>query len=168
MIAGLIQTLRALGAVFAFVPGWIWASIVAGLVATNCTTGMQLERERRAHATTRADHAAAALAATENARLRERSAAATLSNVIQKAADETVHLQRRVVALTHSLRNRPERPAASGDVPAGAAHPVACTGAGLYRSDSEFLVREAARADQLRIDLATCRAAYDAAVKLTN
>lgn len=168
MIATLIQTLRALGAVFAFVPGWAWAAICAALAATNCTTSLQLERERRAHATTRADHATAALAATENARLRERSAAATLSAITQKATDETADLQRRVAALAHSLRNRPERPAAGGDVPAGPADPVACTGAQLYREDAGFLVGEAARADQLRIDLDRCQAAYDAAVTLTH
>ncbi len=44
---------------------------------------------------------------------------------------------------------------------------LACTGAGLYRPDGEFLAREAARADSIRRQLAVCQAAFDAAVDLT-
>lgn len=62
------------------------------------------------------------------------------------------------------LRARPERPSEGGvpsDTPACPA--AGATGAQLYREDSEFLVREAARADRLRIDLVECQAAYDRA-----
>lgn len=171
----MIATLRALAGACNFVPGWAWAGICAGLIATNCTTGIKLERSRAAaaqaqaaHAQTVAANASAAQAAEAAARQREQAAAQALATIEQKAQDEKADLRRRVAALTDGLRNRPERPASGGAVPAGAADPVGCTGASLYRSDGEFLAGEAARADELRTDLATCRAAYDAAVKLTN
>jgi hypothetical protein len=146
----------------------LWAVLVAGLVLTNCTTSNRLDRlktETAQAAATRAEQARAAEAAH---RQRERTAAETLAAAQQKAEHEKNDLQRRVSALANSLRNRPERPATGGDVPTGAADGVACTGAQLYRADGAFLVRESARADQLRIDLAACQAAYDAAVRLTN
>ncbi len=66
------------------------------------------------------------------------------------------------------LRNRPERPTAiaGGAVPAspGADRPPepGCTGAGLYRPDAAFLVREAASAAELREHLRACYAHADA------
>ncbi len=69
--------------------------------------------------------------------------------------------------LADSLQNRPDRPGDAGvsqaagdrDAPAG------CTGAELYRGDAQFLVGLAARADTLRLQLATCQAAYGQALK---
>lgn len=60
------------------------------------------------------------------------------------------------------LSNRPSRGDAGG-VPGNPATGAGCTGAGLFKQDSEFLAREAARADKLRIDLQACQAAYNAA-----
>jgi hypothetical protein len=37
-----------------------------------------------------------------------------------------------------------------------------CNGAGLYAEDAEFLVREAARADEMRVSLAACYKQYEA------
>jgi hypothetical protein len=145
----------------------LWAVLVAGLVLTNCTTSNRLDRLKTETAQATATRAEQARAAEAAHRQRERTAAETLAAAQQKAEHEKNDLQRRVSALAHSLRNRPERPA-SGDVPTGAADGLACTGAQLYRADGAFLVGESARADQLRIDLAACQAAYDAAVKLTN
>lgn len=68
-----------------------------------------------------------------------------------------------------SLSNRPSRPADSGsDVPSPAASgesAPSCTGARLYRDDSELLTRLAKDATELREGLATCYEAYDAAKK---
>ncbi len=76
--------------------------------------------------------------------------------------------------LARKLRNRPERPkpANSGDgVPAvagsGGSEP-GCTGAQLYKTDGEFLVRESARADRLRIALQSCQAQYRRAQEAVN
>jgi hypothetical protein len=59
------------------------------------------------------------------------------------------------------LRDRPAR-ASAGDMPSDtAAGPATgCTGATLWREDSQFLTREAARADRLLADLQQCQTAY--------
>lgn len=65
-------------------------------------------------------------------------------------------LHRRELALRAGLRNRAERPelSASG---AALACQAGATGAELSRPDAEFLVGEAARADQLRAALERCQ-----------
>lgn len=67
------------------------------------------------------------------------------------------------------LHNRPARPGAS-DLPTNTgAGPVAgCTGAQLYREDSQFLTRESDRAQRVLADLAQCQAAYDKARSAVN
>ena len=69
-----------------------------------------------------------------------------------------------IIAL-NGLRDRPERPSNPGlPTPAGNGEtPSGCTGAGLFRPDSEFLTRLAASADKLRTNLAACYERYDAA-----
>ena len=68
-------------------------------------------------------------------------------------------------AAIDSLRDRPTARAGDAGVPEGAAagvtDQVGCTGAQLSRPDSYFLVGEAYRADQLRVALRQCQAAYD-------
>lgn len=59
-----------------------------------------------------------------------------------------------------SLRNRPVRP------PTVASTQPACTGAGLYRDDSEFLARLAERAEQVRIERDYYYGQYEAARRL--
>ena len=60
-----------------------------------------------------------------------------------------------------SLRNRPSRPQV--ETPNAAA----CgTGATLYAEDGEFLIREAARADQIRSALQACYDQYDSLEKV--
>jgi hypothetical protein len=64
------------------------------------------------------------------------------------------------------LSNRPARPG-DGSLPASAGTGRGCTGADLYRPDAEFLTRETARAEKLRIKLASCEADYaEVAAKL--
>jgi len=142
------------------------AAIIAALAVANCSTSSRLDRLKAETAQASAARTEAARLAEASHRARERAAADTIANITQEAENEKAALRRRAAALADSLRNRHDRPAGS-DVPTGPADPMACTGAGHYRSDAEFLVGEAARADQLRADLATCQAAYDAAVKLT-
>lgn len=57
------------------------------------------------------------------------------------------------------LRNRPERPA--GMPPSGRSDCSGGSGAELSRPDAEFLVGEAARADELRAGLDACYAVID-------
>jgi len=65
-------------------------------------------------------------------------------------------------AVLIKLRDRPER---NSEVPtATPARPAeSCTGTELYRQDAEFLIREAARADEVVIQLMQCQAQYNAA-----
>ena len=84
---------------------------------------------------------------------------------LSKAKNATIKtISLRLAAALDGLRNRPERPAdpiLPSTSEAGAN--TGCTGAQLYRSDAEFLVREAARAEQLIADLAQCQARYEQA-----
>ena len=59
-----------------------------------------------------------------------------------------------------SLRERPLR---SANVPGAAGTSAPATGAQLSREDAEFLAREAARADQLIVELRACVTTYDSA-----
>jgi hypothetical protein len=118
-------------------------------------------------AETRETYAEAARLAEASNRAAERIHTAELTAITERTADENRALADSVARLSRSLQDRPPRPS-GGAVPTGAADPVACTGAELYRPDGEFLAREAARADGIRLQLAACQAAYDSAVKLTN
>ena len=71
----------------------------------------------------------------------------------------------RNTALANSLRDRQSRPAPnSSTVPSAASvGSSACTGKDHYREDSEFLVRIAREADELRIALNQCYKQYNAA-----
>lgn len=78
-----------------------------------------------------------------------------------KAKDEQIRsINARADKLASELRNRPSRPA-SGSVPASSLNGKGGTGATLYAQDSEFLIREAARADRLRAALEACYKTYD-------
>ena len=78
---------------------------------------------------------------------------------IRKQAADQAAINTRLRADLASLRNRPER---SGDLSA-VSRPgcTGATGAELSRSDAEFLVGEAARADEIRAGLAACYAVID-------
>lgn len=101
------------------------------------------------------------------ARERERALQAQADTTREEKAREIDRLNRSHAAALVSLRQRPERPAApvgavptpAGDRDAGAG----CTGRELYRPDAEFLLGEALRADRIRLQLAACQAAYNAA-----
>lgn len=128
----------------------------------------QLSELRNEHAQTEQLRSETARMSEAGHRARERNHADTVQAITTKADNEKTRLAAELQRALDSLRNRPQRPAtAGGAVPESAADPVACTGAELFRPDAEFLVREAARADQLRAALGQCQAAYDAAVTLT-
>jgi hypothetical protein len=91
-----------------------------------------------------------------------------LAETIDQQRDQT---NAQITALNNSLsnaitglRNRPSR-TDTGSVPVNptTGTAIGATGADLLRQDSEFLVREAARADKLRLQLAQCQASYNAA-----
>lgn len=148
---------------------------LAASLAVNVATWAKLSAERNAHNSFRAATAQAEQVRSETARkaeaghrARERAQADTLQAITEKAANEKNRLAADLRAAVDSLRNRPQRPAtAGGAVPPGAADPVGCTGASLFAEDAAVVIREAARADGIRLQLAACQAAFDSAVILT-
>ena len=83
------------------------------------------------------------------------------ANQSAKAKDEALlNIHARLDDALGELRNRPQRP--TGAMPAASGDGKAGTGAGIYAEDAGFLVREAARADELRAALGACYSQYDA------
>ena len=116
------------------------------------------DKERAAQ---EAEYAAAQAAARE----KEQALQAGADQLRQEKDREIRNLNARATALSNSLRDRQERPTAEASaVPSATdARPAAtgCTGKELYRPDGEFLAREAARGDELRILLKQCRDQYE-------
>lgn len=167
--------LKAIAGLAGIVPGWIWAAICAGLVATSCTTGYQRDKARLTLAELKAEVQQKEATRSEVARLAEagrrqseRDLATTLNTIQRKKTDEIRRLQRDADDLRLSLLNRPERPAPGGGaLPADTGPAMGCTGAQLYRGDAQLLAGYAERAETVRQRLASCQAEYDAAVKAT-
>ena len=107
----------------------------------------------------------------ENFRLKERSLNAQIElqqsfDNIQKDKDAKIkNLNARVASLTRILQERTSRPESSGVPDNSRIEEVrqGSTGTGLYREDSEFLSREAARAELIKEELLGCYKSYDAA-----
>jgi len=107
----------------------------------------------------------------ENFKLKERSLNTQIAlqeyfDKIQKDKDEKLKsLNSRVASLTLSLQQRPSRAEPSGvsDNPGNEETRQGSTGAELYREDSEFLLREATRAELIKEELLTCYRRYDTA-----
>jgi len=75
---------------------------------------------------------------------------------IRKDKDAQIKaINTQLVDAVSELRKRPSR---ATETPNG----KGCNGASLYAEDSEFLVREAARADEIRIALQACYKQYEA------
>ena len=148
-------------------PGWLWAVITAGALATSCVQTTRVSMVKSELSTLKAQHAEAARAAEASARSKEQAAAATIAQTEKEARDAQKRLSADLAVALDSLRKRPARPS-GGDVPASAGNPVGCTGASLFAEDASAALREAARADLVRTELARCQAAYNEAVKLTN
>jgi hypothetical protein len=75
---------------------------------------------------------------------------------IRKDKDAQIKaINNQLVDAVSELRKRPSRAAEAGTG-------QGCNGARLYAEDSEFLVREAARADEIRVGLQACYKQYDA------
>ena len=78
------------------------------------------------------------------------------SDQIRKDKDAQIKvINNQLVDAISELRKRPSR-ATETSIGKG------CNGASLYAEDSEFLIREAARADEIRVSLAACYKQYEA------
>lgn len=97
--------------------------------------------------------------AIENALSVERANQEKANAAIRQQSADQAAINNRLRADLASLRNRTERPT---DLPTiSSARCSGATGAELSRSDAEFLVGEAARADEIRAGLAACYAVID-------
>ena len=98
-------------------------------------------------------------AAIENAIALERSNQEKANAAIRQQSAEQAAINTRLRADLASLRYRTERTADLSTV--SGTRCTGVTGAELSRSDAEFLVGEAARADEIRAGLAACYAVID-------
>jgi hypothetical protein len=75
---------------------------------------------------------------------------------IRKEKDDQINaINSQLVDAISQLRSRPSRSTE-------ASNGKSCNGASLYAEDAEFLIREASRADQIRVALQACYKQYDA------
>jgi len=154
MLFGIYSKLIAAALVAVFIAGVYWRGHTQGAKA------VKLEWAADVQART-----AAALQAEQAARAVEVELQSKADSIRRAKNAEIQSLSVRVGEYAARLSNRPDRPAA-GDVPettgpGGSA--TGCTGAGLFKRDSEFLTGLAADADRLRIGLEACQQAYRAA-----
>ena len=96
-------------------------------------------------------------------RAKEVELQANMDTLREAYRNETAKLATNVRNLSNSLRNRPSRPASMPEVASAGDGPRGCTGAELYREDSELVVAESERAEIIRIALKKCQDAYRAA-----
>jgi len=90
---------------FDMLPGWIWALLFAGAVATSCNQNSSLQRERLQHSETKAAHAQ-----QEGERLREALREVSRLTTVVKGAQDAYDQQRgQVVALRDRLRAANQR-----------------------------------------------------------
>lgn len=95
-------------------------------------------------------------------RTKEAELRSNMDKLREAYSHETSKLSRTVASLNDRVRSRPTRPAVPASATVGDGAP-GCTGAGLYKPDGEFLIRESSRADQIRLALIQCQDAYRAA-----
>jgi len=111
----------------------------------------------------KAEQYAAYAKGQEEARKREQEMQEAADKLRKEKDRETRELTARNTALANSLRDRQARPAETNTVSSTASvGSGGCTGKELYRPDSEFLVRIAGEADELRLALKQCYAQYEA------
>lgn len=170
--------LKIIGGLLDAIPGWVWALACASLLAVNMgqlsrNTALQLdlkteqvarqeqvtktaelqstfEAYKREQADQRAEDEA-------TARKRERDLQAKADQLKEKKDAEINRLRADVRELRYGLHNLPARPAVKAGGGAGSAAgseeaPGQCGPAVLYREDGEFLVDEAERAEEIRIE----------------
>lgn len=103
----------------------------------------------------------AALVAETKARKTEQDLLVQVQQTKDKKDAELKTINAKLSAALRGLRNRPKRSEVPTVTATGSTQ--SCTGAELYRQDAEFLIREAARADETLAQLVQCQAQYNAA-----
>lgn len=163
-------------ALFALIPRWVYAALIAMLAATSCKfkwdkdgLALEVEKHKVAAAQLEAQQQAALAQATAKARDTEQALVAKVETIQEESnaqltalAAQRDDLRRRLrAAATATVTARglpaPAYTAAIAKTPAGSDRPEFSGQAGFD------LVSEAYRADQIRIQLATCERQYEAA-----
>lgn len=168
--------MNPISAALSIVPSWVWAILVAALVAT---TGIQtirvsdlkaeVARVERAHDNTKLKYAEAARKAEAEARAAEQTLREQVDQLRKVKQDEINALRRDVRNLRGRLSDLPARPASDPGAEAASfgQAPLDCPGPILYRDTAEALVDEAERADVIRLELKACYASWDWARTIT-
>lgn len=118
------------------------------------TTGVYLKGSHDNDAHWQAKVAQERIEWEDSARNREHQLQEKANAAIRKQTAALEANNARLQSQLIGLRNRADRPASLSNIPRPACQ--GATGAELSRPDSEFLIREAARADAIRAGLAAC------------
>lgn len=94
----------------------------------------------------------------------ERDLRTKIDTVVEDKNREIARIKRSHASIVAGLQQRPERDSVSSSTEA----PQNCSGTGLYREDAGFLAGEAARADEVTIELLSCYKAYDEVFNAVN
>lgn len=176
----------AITGLLGFIPGWVWALITAGAIATSCTQGVRLDHEKAKHAETRMQYA--------NYKSEVESQIRKASEEARAKEQELTDAATKAQAQAHALRDQLDLDRVASGVASQRLRDSAATAALIARSQcansTSAAVSETA-ADSARVlanvlaelderagalaDLAdrsraaglTCEAIYDAAVKAT-
>ena len=97
-------------------------------------------------------------------RAKEQAMTETVAKITKDKNDEIARIQQRMSFLDNWVRQFPERPGVSSATKASTDGKTGyqCNAPILYREDAAFLGRETQRAEQIRVELISCYAAYDA------
>lgn len=163
-------------ALFALIPRWVYAALIAMLAATSCKfkwdkdgLALEVEKHKVAAAQLEASQQAALAQATAKARDTERALVAQVETIQEESHAQLTALARQ----RDDLRQRLRAAATAAVTARGLSGPaytaaIAETAAGSDRAEFSGqagfdLVSEAYRADQIRLQLATCERQYEAA-----
>ena len=163
-------------ALFALIPRWVYAALIAMLAATSCKfkwdkdgLALEVEKHKVAAAQLEAQQQAALAQATAKARDTEQALVAKVETIQEESHAQITALSRQRDDLRRRLRAAATATRSADSVPASAitaATAQAAAGgdsAELSGSAGFDLVSEAYRADQIRLQLATCERQYEAA-----
>jgi hypothetical protein len=164
---------------FNIIPGFVWALIVAGAVATSCTQTVRFERAQSKHAQYRADIERQRAEASEQARQKEQelSDAATQAQAQADALREQLDRDRaanrvagqrlRDTAATAALRADQQCQASTSAAVGEARKSAARVLADVLGMADEAAGVLAEAADRSRVAGLQCEALYESAVKAT-
>lgn len=160
----------------ALIPSWAYAAMIAMLAATSCKfkwdkdgLALEVEKHKVAAAQLEAQQQAALAQATAKARDTEQALVAKVETIQEESNAQITALARQRDDLRQRLRHEQANAATARLVSSAAT--VATTAEAAAGSDSPELsgpagydlVSEAYRADQIRLQLATCERQYEAA-----